>query len=947
MKHQQRRFLGTARSLFFLILLLLAASPASAQTTTAHLQGVVSDASGPMPGVIVTATNTDSGLTRSTVTGADGLYDLVLPSGPYTVTAGTAAHEGQKTNVRLQVGQVIEYNFDLKPGAVSAAVSVSGEAPPEVELHTSEIATNVSLDQIKNLPQITRNFLSFASLAPGVRLSHDDVRQEISYGAQGATNTNVFIDGTSYKNDVLLGGAVGQDSSRGNPFPQNAVQEFRVITQNYKAEYQKASSVIISAITKSGTNDLHGDVFTYYQNKSLVSQDAFSAARGSPKPDYTRWQPGVSIGGPITKDKLYFFGSYEGNYQNRDAEVFLGSDLNWPAAFRSKFNSYTGLFTQPFRETLLFGKVSALPGQGSTLDVSGDYRHETDIRDFGNQNSFQQANNVKQDIWTIKAKHTALFSKFLNEATVSYQQYKWNPTPQDNSIIGQNFEGLMQIGNNSSQQNFTQDRFALRDDVTLLSLQGMGEHTVKGGITFDYLKYHVVKELNGNPVFNFRDSTFISTPGDMPYRASIGSGNPDLSTNNRQFGLYFQDDWRVNSRLTANIGLRWDFETDMLNNSYVTPAAVRAGFSSVYPANYFTDGTNRPTYYGALQPRIGLSYDVSGDGKTIVYAGYGKYFDRTLYNDILDEKYRLQYKISTIYFSADGSPQDGRPAIKWNPSYLSLAGLQSLIASGQTDPPETYLLDNNTKPPSSDQWSAGVRHNLGAFVAALGYTGVKSRNQLTWTCGIKNSAGGCDFGARPAPGFGFSLVNRTKDGWFNSLQFSLDKPFTTSSKFGAYLSYVYADAKQTGNDLFSFNLLDPIYGTQQRSPLAQKHTILLTGTVGLPFDTRLSSVVSLGSGYPFFVTDCSAGWDKCVDQAGGGNPPKWTESIDFRLEKRVSLTGSASVAVILEAINVFNYTNEQGYDGFKPALPEVNAHFGVTDQAYNPRRIQFGIDFSF
>jgi hypothetical protein len=184
------------------------------------------------------------------------------------------------------------------------------------------------------------------------------------------------------------------------------------------------------------------------------------------------------------------------------------------------------------------------------------------------------------------------------------------------------------------------------------------------------------------------------------------------------------------------VGLRWDFETNELNNSYVTPAAVRAGFSSVYSSDYFTDGTNRPIYYGAVQPRVGLSFDVTGYGKTVAYAGYGKYYDRTLFNDTLDEKYRLQYMVSTIWFSKDGSPQDGRPAVKWNPSYLSLAGLLALIASGQTDPPETYLLNNNTKPPSSDQWSLGVRHNFGAFTANLAYLGVRSRDQITWTCGI-------------------------------------------------------------------------------------------------------------------------------------------------------------------------------------------------------------------
>jgi len=235
----------------------------------------------------------------------------------------------------------------------------------------------------------------------------------------------------------------------------------------------------------------------------------------------------------------------------------------------------------------------------------------------------------------------------------------------------------------------------------------------------------------------------------MPFQALYGVGNPDLSTNNQQIGLYLQDDWRINPRLTANIGLRWDFETDMLNNDYVTPAEVVAGLGTTYPSNYFTDGTQRPIYYGAIQPRIGLSYDITGDGKTVVFGGYGRYFDRTLYNDILDEKYRLQYEIRTFWFSEDGSPQDGRPAIKWDPAYLTKEGLDSLIAQGIAPAPEVYLLNNDTRPPSSDQFSAGIRKSFDLLNVSLSYQGVYSKNQMTWTCGIKAANGSCDWGARP------------------------------------------------------------------------------------------------------------------------------------------------------------------------------------------------------
>ncbi len=744
---------------------------------------------------------------------------------------------------------------------------------------------------------------------------------------------------------------MGQDSSRGNPFPQNAVQEFRVITQNFKAEYQKASSAIISAVTKSGGNDLHGEVFTYYQNKSLVSIDGVTQRKADAggyealKPDYTRWQPGVSIGGPIVKDKLFFFASYEGNRQDREYEVRQDTWGAWTPAFRAAFKQYEGLYPSDFRSTLFFGKVSGMLGDSSNFDVSGDYRHETDVRGFGGATSFQAAENVKNDVWTVRGRHTALFGSTLNEATASFQRYKWNPVPGDSSTVGQNYDGLMRIGSKDTRQNFTQDRFAFRDDVTLMNLQWMGEHVVKAGAGVDFMNYHVVKELNGNPVFNFRAGTYISAPGDMPYNAVYGVGDPDLSRRNTELGLYVQDDWRLDPRITVNVGLRWDYESDMINTGYATPADIRGAFKGIYPANYFTDGTQRDPYYGAFQPRLGLSWDVTGQGRTIVHAGYGKYFDRTLFNDTLDEAFRQQYRVTTFWFSADGSPQDGRPALKWDPKYLSVAGLQALLASGEAPAPEIYLLDNGTKPPSSDQWSIGLRQAVGPVIASATYTGVYSKNQLTWTCGIKAADGTCDWGARPAPGYGFSLLSRGKESWFDSVQVVVEKPFR--SGWGATLSYVWGDAKQTGNDLFSWGKLDPVNGVKQRSNIAQEHQITLSAVADLPLGFRLSTLVTTGSGYPFYVTDCSAGWDKCVEKIGGGDPPKWTQSVDLRLEKRFTLSGSYSLNAFAEVLNVSNYTNEKDYDGWKPALPEVNSNFGMPSNGFNPRRLQFGASFSF
>ena len=277
-----------------LVAVTLVALPAFGQTTTGQVRGTVTDSQGPIPGVTVTAVNTASGTRSSAAVAVNGTYVLVVPAGRYEVAVATGAHEPWKKAIQVGVGQSLTQDIALKPGKLAAEVSVvATSAEAQVERITSEIGTNVGTDQLQMLPQSSRNFLNAAVIAPGVRISRDEERQEFSYGAQRSMNTNVFIDGTSYKNDILQGGSVGQDSSKGNPFPQNAVQEFKVITQNFKAEYQKASSAVITAVTKSGGNDLRGEVFAYYQNKSLVAIDGVTQRKADQggyeavKPEYT------------------------------------------------------------------------------------------------------------------------------------------------------------------------------------------------------------------------------------------------------------------------------------------------------------------------------------------------------------------------------------------------------------------------------------------------------------------------------------------------------------------------------------------------------------------------------------------------------------------------------------------------------------------------------------
>src|SRR5207248_281758 len=192
-------------------------------------------------------------------------------------------------------------------------------------------------------------------------------------GGASPNQSNIFVDGTSLKNDLTGGGVTGQDASRGNPFPRSAIQEYRVIAQNFKAEYQKASSAIITATTKSGGNEWHGNALFGYQNKSFIAIDSLERKAGiSAKPDYSRSLVSLSLGGPIQRDRLFFFGSYEGNYQNRTSLVkFPVPVAGFPALDTVNIGQrYNGNFTSPFHETMLFGKVDYTIDPMSSAELS-------------------------------------------------------------------------------------------------------------------------------------------------------------------------------------------------------------------------------------------------------------------------------------------------------------------------------------------------------------------------------------------------------------------------------------------------------------------------------------------------------------------------------------------------------------------------------------------------
>jgi hypothetical protein len=943
-------------------LLLAFATTAAAQSSTATIAGTIRDATGVLPGATVSAKDAQSGFISDTVSGGDGSFALPgLRPGTYEITVSLPQYKPQSRTVRVLLGQTVSADFQISPDLlVVESVQVTGDLL--LDTRTPEVSTNVTEDQIRYLPQSTRNFLNFAALAPGVRVSDNEFRKEISAGALSANQTNVFIDGVSYKNDVIEGGVVGQDASRGNPFPQNAVQEFQVLTQNYKAEYEKAGSAIITAVTKSGGNRFTGEVFSLYQNKALVQNqrmvrvgDLLELQQAEPKPTYDRWQWGFSAGGPIVPNKAQFFGSYEENRQTRDAVVTRGTTSGAPPALLSRLEAQEGLFESPFREKLLFAKTSAQPRGGQQLEFTYNLRNETDVRGFGSQSSFESAENVRNRVDSALGKwQIATSGKWLNEVYVSFQRYRWNPSPENPGAIGEDFQGLMRVGGRDTNQLIVQQRLSLRDDVTRFA-QWRGTHAMKGGIVLSTNSYDVSKNLSGNPVFRYRSAESWS----FPFEAGYGVGDPNLDARNLQFGFFAQDDWAVTPRLTINLGLRWDYESDMLNNDYVTPDAVRTATAPFVDASrYFTDGDDRPPFYRAWQPRVGFSYDVTGSGRTVAFGGWGRYYDRVLYNYTLDERFRQQFAVRTFRFSADGAPRDGNQTIVWNPAFLSQTGLDGLIASGVAPNPEVFLLDNETRPPVSDQFSLGVRQRVGQVTLSASYSGVRSRNGFTFLFGNRRPDGNCCQGI---PGFSNILISSdAKKAWYDALFFQADKPLGGERiKYGYSLTYTLGRAEQNGGDLFSLDF--PTVEGYGRYPTAsdERHRLVATGILAAPWDVFLSTLITLGSGTPFNLDDQrqGGGINERRFVRNGGRPEQfgfiipdaWAyRSVDLRAEKQFVINGTQRLGVSFEGVNVFSFDNFSEYDGFQPTSPNTNPMFGRPRNVLDPgRRLQFGLRYGF
>lgn len=954
------------------LLTLSASSRVEAQTTTGSIRGVVTTGPGiPAASATVTARNVGTGQTRTAMTNDNGSYVLLgLIAGIYDISVRRIGAEPVSQLQTVQIGQSLTLNIALEQLTQRlAAVQVTAAPNVAVETRTSEVATNVSLAQIDNLPTSDRNFLSLAQLAPGVRITgsnNEATTKTFSAGALPAQNVNIFIDGASLKSDVLPSGLSGQDASRGNPFPQNAVQEFRVITQNYKAEYQKATSAIITATTKSGSNKWEGNLFGYGQGTNFTALDTFALKqKGAPnsnfqRPTLKRYMAGGSIGGPLVHDKLFMFGSYETNIQDRASTVSFNSfPTNLPDSVKSQFNNSAGTFTSPFRSQLVFGKITFLQDKTS-YEASYSLRHETDIRGFGGGTSFQSAENVRNDVNNVVVKRTYASGDGLHETLFNFSRATWNPSPESDATVGRNYFGAGRLGGRDTYQKFLQDRYSLRHDFTYTGFTGGGEHVIKVGGNADALKYSATKNFNGNPVFNFRSDENYA----FPFEAFYGKGDPTIARNNAQVGLYAQDDYSPTPRFTINAGIRWDYESNQFDKDYVTPATVIADATKFnISSSYFSTGSERKPFLGAFQPRLGLSYALTESGSTTIFGGAGLFYDRNNFNNGLDERFRLQYAVGQFRFSSDGQPRDGQPTVLWQPKYLTMAGLNELLAQGATGRPEAFLINNDTRPPSAVQYNAGIRQLVSDWQFSATYMGSQSKDGFTYIRGNRNPDGSCC-----APLTTYSnlfLSSNAPKTWYSALALQASRPYRYNGpdrfNWSVGLAYTVQKAERIGGDLFSLDYRT--VDAYPRTPSDNDVPVTIVGNwiLDLPVlgGIQWSGLLNVSSGARFTIDDQSAGGG--IDQrrlrlAAGRTP---TESllginafgyrnIDMRLRKDIPF-GKNTIGIVGDFYNVFNFQNLGCFNGYiAPTTGSPNGNYGMAGcTVSDSRRTQIGLTYAF
>jgi outer membrane receptor protein involved in Fe transport len=927
------------------------AAAAQSQAAGGEIEGTVTDQSGAvLPGVTVTIRNTATGISRETTTETSGLYRApLLPVGPYEVTAVLAGFSTTKrANVTLSIGQTLTVDVSLKLSGTQEEVTVTAEAPI-IEPARTHQATTVGAVAVANLPVNGRNFIDFVLTTPGV--TRDTRSGDISFAGQRGILNSLVIDGAD-NNNTFFGQTLGRTGSGRAPyqFSQDAVQEFQVNRNAYSAEYGRAGGAVINVVTKSGTNDFHGSAFEFYRDKSLNANTWANKIR-TPIPDRAPFrinQFGGSLGGPIQKDKAFFFFSYDGQRRSLPnaitplsvtvpAAILNSSDPAVQAGLRL-VQAANGDYTLTRDQDVFLGKIDYQFDARNRLSVRYNHQNFTggNNESTGATSAQEHTGNSLVHTRSLNAVLSTVFNaRFYNELRAQWgrdQEPGEANTDAPEVNLRQGSATVLVFGRNFfSPRETTIKRFQVADAVTWIR----GAHSLKAGfdLNFDKIFNFFPGNFGGRYFFNSiagLGTGFPNAAGESYQQAFAGAGttgattHPDLS----EYAAFVQDEWRASRKLTLSFGLRYDVQGIAQPNVRNPDAQLAA--AGIDTSFIHVDKNN-------LGPRVGFSF--TPDVKTVIRGGYGIFYGRTPSIMIGTADSGNAINVQTITFTGALVPK--------YPSVFAT------IPTGATLPkPSIQFFDPAFQNPQVHQASLGVDRALSSDVAvSVSYMFVAGRSlalSRDFNVGdpvptaVPIQGGGSvtvdRFPTRPFTNFDrvvrFESTGRSN---YNGATIEVKKRF--GGRFLGNLAYTLSHVKDNNPDSVNVVLGGgddarfPSHPTNRDADYADgqndvRHRLVLSGYWNIDYfkdsgalprvllnNWSLSWIATAASGYPYsaLVTndlnnDGNRNNDLVPDSRDAYRLP-WSKNVDARLSRHVPLGKQVKLELIAEAFNLLNTTN--------------------------------------
>lgn len=913
---------------------MAASAPAHAQTTIT-LEGVVMGSDGqPVVGAQVSVTNIATSERRNAVTRQTGEFIVLgLFSGTYAVDIRALGYKPVQDSVQLVIGQRARLSITMEKGATELqGVAVTAERVKQVEVQRLSISAPVLKEEIENLPMNARGVMNLAAIAPGVKSYAPQSGRALpsAGGAPDLRFINLYMDGVEMKS-LFNGNLVGIPQT-GSPLPQEALEEFRVYLNPYDAEYSRAGSYVISAVSRRGTDKWEGSAFGFYQNKDFIARTFIQQRSNAQLADYSRNQFGLNLRGPIAQGKLYFAGSYEGTLTDNYI------DVNPTTA---AWNQYRGSFLAPQKNHTFFTRLTATPNEKSTYDFMWSTRILDGEGNFGGRSSRDAGISQEYLINTAQLRHRWLpTTNLVNEFSLQYVQWDHTEAPL---VPGptRSYPGII-TGTAGFPLELTEKHFRLVNRSTYNVEDWGGNHLLKFGV--ELAKIDGMQYLPSNQFGSF---SFLTDTSSLPNAASISIGftNPTGTDDARaeatgySTGFYLNDEWRPRDNLSINLGLRYDAEINTLNNDYTVPWASDTRLTSRAELNDYINRGDRKNDLNNFSPRISFSWDPNRKNQTFLRGGFAILFDRV--TSFIGFQERLNSTWRSYTFANPGTT---------DPAVLR----QRVAAGGATAPLSPVMVKNLMRTPENRQFSLGIGHQFtDAFGVNMDYVHQDIRNlyvrlNANWfnrTTGsrVLSPAYGDivlwdDFGRAKFDGF-VTQATYSKDGQRFNLAYTLG---FYKSDFDGNLAAIFPNRS-------SYQM--------QYTTGDERHRFVLSAINKLPLGIQASTITTVASPRPFVAiigrdeNNNNVTFDDWPNgervQRPGNAWEFWYKTVDLRLQRALIQRGSQKITVMAEVFNLFNSENISAYGGQQFQGTTPIATFGQSTGAFAARQAQLGLKVEF